>query len=1321
MQFLMSLFVGLLLSISVGAEPLLEGRVRLESGQPAVGVQVRLFDLTNLHQSVGTTTDETGHFTLSLPAAATGSALPQGFALGQNYPNPFNPSTIIPYQIPTAAHVRLAVFNLLGQRIATLVDAERAAGMHTAQWDATDAAGRAVGAGVYIYQLSSDGMKVSRRMVLIDGQAGSPAAGPMPIQASALERVEADAGVYGLTVSGEGLVAYVDPAFRVGVDEVEIVVEEHSGIPRMKRAAGGILGDVNNDGQVDASDALYVLLYIEDNSIVLPNNGDISLGDLNEDGTVDFADAVLFVRYLADPSDPALPTGIGQVSANTGDDTLTVQSLINLTQSKDSASSPAWSPDGRRIAFSGSRGIYVMDADGKNQNQITQGSWDEDPAWSPDGRRIAFSGSRDIYVMDPDGNNLINLTNNRTKSRATYDESPAWSPDGQKIAFQRRNGPRDIYVMDADGRNQTRITYDDNHRQYNESPAWSPDGQKIAFRARRDGSLGRGLFVMDPDGSNLTLLIQESFADDPAWSPNGQKIAFSGSRGIYVMDADGKNQNQITESRDEDPAWSPDGQKIAFVRNNDIYVMAIGGGSSDDHSTPTVTNVAITSRPASGDTYRVGETIEVTVTFSEPVYVTGVPAVSLAHYANGSFTNDMRAHYATGSGSAHLVFRYVVTASDTDLDGVSLAHNPIVLTAGPGSGTVRDNAGNDADRSYLPSRWVRDIAAHKVDGRSPDLVVESPSVSPSSLSAGEQDARITLRATVRNQGTKDVRFATLTWYRSDDATIDATDIVVHISMGFSAAKTIEKSARIAAPEDAGTYYYGACVESVAGESNTDNNCSAAVTVTVEPPDLVVEVLSASPSSLSAGQRFMLRATVRNQGSGDAASTTLNWYRSDDATIDTTDIVFDSHYVGGVGGVDAAQTRQRIADINAPEDAGTYYYGACVESVAGESNTDNNCSAAVTVTVEQNDDGDGGGDDGGGGDSSGSGTTYGVGETLPNFPSGSFTPARLGGGGSISRSGGRTTLSFDNGGFVELQDGTRYTCIASGGCSIENGRVTAGTISVTSGDGADDDGDDESGDGGSDDHPNTRPLATRLAPGSSLAGAIETGGDVDYFKVQVGQAGTLTVYTTGSLDTKGTLEDDAGSTLENDDDGGDGTNFRIERAVTAGTYYVKVEAFSNSHTGSYTIHASVSSSSGGDGDSGDGDSGDDAISISNLRCSVSYLVGNSGLADVTLTGTVRAHRSVVSVRLTGYANGKWVGIDFTSSLSAGESENFSISGIISTSGTSLNCSVAWEATVINNSAELSAGEAESSEQVRVQGSLSPSSPLLNRKQQPQIGQ
>ena len=322
MKSLIGSFIGLVLSVSVGAEPLLEGRVRLASGQPAAGVQVRLFDWTDLRRFVGTTTDETGHFALPLRAFSTarGTPLPTDFALGQNYPNPFNPSTIIPYQLPTSAHVRLEVFNLLGQRLATLVDAEQAAGIHTAQWDATDAAGRAVGAGVYIYRLSSGSQTVSRRMVLVDGQAGIPAVGAAPrsVRLAGESAVEADGSVYGLTVSGEGLAAYVDPTFRVGVDEVNIVVEEHSSA-RMKLAAGGVLGDVDGNGQVDVFDVLFVLLYSVDSSIVLPNNGDISRGDVNGDGRVDVADAALLLRYLSNPSDPALPPGIGQDPDNTLD------------------------------------------------------------------------------------------------------------------------------------------------------------------------------------------------------------------------------------------------------------------------------------------------------------------------------------------------------------------------------------------------------------------------------------------------------------------------------------------------------------------------------------------------------------------------------------------------------------------------------------------------------------------------------------------------------------------------------------------------------------------------------------------------------------------------------------------------------------------------------------------------------------------------------------------------------------------------------------------------------------------------------------------
>ena len=336
MKFLIGGFIGLVLSVHIGAKPLFEGRVRLSSGQPAIGVQVRLFDLTDLRRSVGTTTDETGHFALPLQAFSVdrGTALPTSFALGQNYPNPFNPSTIIPYQIPASTHVRLEVFNMLGQHLATLVDAERSAGAHTAQWDGTDVAGRAVGAGVYIYRLSSSGMTESRRMVLVDGQAGIPAMGAATqgSEWSVVEgSVEADGPVYGLTVSGAGLIPYVDPAFRVGGDEADIVLKEHSDIPRMKLAVGGILGDVNNDGKVDLFDALYVLLYSEASSITLPDHVNISLGDVNGDGTVDFADALILIQYSEDPSNPALPPGIGE-----GDDygdTLSEATQVDLGSS----------------------------------------------------------------------------------------------------------------------------------------------------------------------------------------------------------------------------------------------------------------------------------------------------------------------------------------------------------------------------------------------------------------------------------------------------------------------------------------------------------------------------------------------------------------------------------------------------------------------------------------------------------------------------------------------------------------------------------------------------------------------------------------------------------------------------------------------------------------------------------------------------------------------------------------------------------------------------------------------------------------------------
>ena len=231
----------------------------------------------------------------------------------------------------------------------------------------------------------------------------------------------------------------------------------------------------------------------------------------------------------------------------------------------------------------------------------------------------------------------------------------------------------------------------------------------------------------------------------------------------------------------------------------------------------------------------------------------------------------------------------------------------------------------------------------------PDLIIESPSVNDNTLTPGQS---FTLGATVRNQGSASSPSTTLRYYRSSDATISTDDVevgtdgVVSLSAGGASAESISLNA----PSDAGTYYYGACVESVSGESNTGNNCSSGVGVTVRAsgsPDLIVESPSVNDSTLTTGQSFTLRATVRNQGDDSSASTTLRYYRSSDATISTDDVEVGTD---GVGSLSAGGTSAESISLKAPSGAGAYFYGACVDAVSGESDNVNNCSEAVSMTV-----------------------------------------------------------------------------------------------------------------------------------------------------------------------------------------------------------------------------------------------------------------------------------------------------------------------------------------------------------------------------------
>ena len=135
-----------------------------------------------------------------------------------------------------------------------------------------------------------------------------------------------------------------------------------------------------------------------------------------------------------------------------------------------------------------------------------------------------------------------------------------------------------------------------------------------------------------------------------------------------------------------------------------------------------------------------------------------------------------------------------------------------------------------------------------------------------------------------------------------------------------------------------------------GVSDTDDACPLDDDVTcgqVSESDLVVQSPSVSDSMLNEGESFTLSATVHNQGAVRAAATTLRYYRSTDATISTADTEVGTDAVSGLA---AAAAGIESISLTAPSTAGTYYYGACVDPVSGESNSQNNCSTAVRVAV-----------------------------------------------------------------------------------------------------------------------------------------------------------------------------------------------------------------------------------------------------------------------------------------------------------------------------------------------------------------------------------
>ena len=375
---------------------------------------------------------------------------------------------------------------------------------------------------------------------------------------------------------------------------------------------------------------------------------------------------------------------------------------------------------------------------------------------------------------------------------------------------------------------------------------------------------------------------------------------------------------------------------------------------------------AVTGESDTGNNCSSSVTVTVSPVPTAPDLAVDAPSVSdNSPVAGGSFTLSATVRNRGDGASGSTTLRYyrstdaTISTSDTEvgtdavggLSASGTSAESISLTA-PSAGTYyygacvaavtgESDTGNNCSSSVT-------VTVSPVPTTAPDLVVGSPTASDNSPVAG---ASFTLRATVRNRGSGASGSTTLRYYRSTNATISTSDTEVGTDQvnGLSASGSSAESISLTAPS-AGTYYYGACVAAVTGESATGNNCSSSVTVTVSPvpttPDLAVDAPTVSDNSPVAGASFTLRATVRNRGDGASGSTTLRYYRSTDATILTSDTEVGTDQVGGLS---ASATSAESISLTAPS-AGTYYYGACVDAVTGESATGNNCSSSVTVTV-----------------------------------------------------------------------------------------------------------------------------------------------------------------------------------------------------------------------------------------------------------------------------------------------------------------------------------------------------------------------------------
>jgi TolB protein len=244
------------------------------------------------------------------------------------------------------------------------------------------------------------------------------------------------------------------------------------------------------------------------------------------------------------------------------------EDIAPITPAGQTALSPAWSPDGQRVAFTllgeGRGGIVVQNVSGGNSFLVpgSQTALNITPVFSPDTRTLAFAHSdergTDIYIA-----NIIDrcCAQRLTVGRFADNLSPTFSPDGRRIAFiSTRAGPPQLYVMAADGTDQELLApFDFGATGSTNAPEWSPDGANVVFHREVSGS--PQIFLVDVAGRRVRQLTSSGRNEDPTWAPDGRHVAFisdrSGRRQIWIVDVEtGRVRQLATPGAARLPAWS---------------------------------------------------------------------------------------------------------------------------------------------------------------------------------------------------------------------------------------------------------------------------------------------------------------------------------------------------------------------------------------------------------------------------------------------------------------------------------------------------------------------------------------------------------------------------------------------------------------------------------------------------------------------------------------------------------------------------------------------------------------------------------------------